>query len=621
MLSVFRRIVFTSLLLSALCWSGTARAEFWLKESFDFDRGTIVIQQDAPPLIQAAAEMFQALWTRAASAEFPIQTEPGPGINIWLGKGVLPEQIVDASELDDLGNQGYVIRTFTPHKRQAALGIGLHLVISGAHDQGTLNGVSDFFQRIASARWYEPGKTAVKTVVFDGVETVNIAFEPGFKYREVGYHARWTGNENWLTWRRALHLSDEYTHSTRLYPKEWAGGPDEPALPGDGSPFDLESLRATALEWIAAHAATPTADLPRGGRVTVWRDDQDRPVVAWTLNAIPAIRQHFGVAPLGQGVPTPQLGDALALANAVAAGLANDPGQVKTLLKLELAADCPLPPEGTVLAPNIVIQLSNAACDLSRPLLEQHTPENQRFVAALGAWGHVAGELFLADYVCSLHSPITPFPVDDNLTGNLFLYQRFGVSGIYAESWDIPELPVAPDEEAHAHVLAELYWNPDRLMDRLSQTHLESVYYQWGSAIGGLRAGLAEAAAANGGLRPYAPPAWLDADAAETAGQNLALLLDAPDVTDAVKKRARNYAALVMYCKLIAAPRLATRDDGSKFWQRPEGPFLTDVVNELRDLGYGIVTPQADAVGQVQRDCNGKTPPRSQAFVEGQPPN
>src|SRR5690606_15462256 len=109
-----------------------------------------------------------------------------------------------------------------------------------------------------------PGDTDMRTVVFSGVETVNDRFTPGFKYREVGYHARWTDHESWLTWRRALHLPDVYTHSTRMYPKEWEGGAAAPALSGDGAAFDRDALAAAAVEWIAANRETPAGGLPRG---------------------------------------------------------------------------------------------------------------------------------------------------------------------------------------------------------------------------------------------------------------------------------------------------------------------------------------------------------------------
>jgi len=613
--AVFLRALGIGLLLAA----GPARADFWLDKSYDFDIGAIVIQPEAPPLIRAAAELFAAHWLRAASAELPIGTEPAPGINIWLGAGVMPKQIVSPDELEDLGTQGYLIRTFTPSKRNASLGIGPHLVIAGRHDQGTLNGVSDFFEKAAGARWYAPGETAVRTFVFSGIETFNDTFIPGFKYREVGYHARHTGHEAWLPWRRALHLPSEYTHSTRLYPKEWEGGPAEPALKGDGAAFELEALAAEAIAWIDAHRDTPTPKLPRGARVVVWLDDADRPVVAWTLNAIPPVRAHFGVAPSGQGVPSERLADALALANAVAKAL-EAPDTAASLVKLELAADCPLPPEGGAVHGNVIIQLSNAACDFSQPLASEHTPENARFVEALGRWTRAARELFVADYVCSLHTPVTPFPNEQRMAENVFLYQRMGVSGVYAESWDLPELPVSPDEEMFSHFLAELYWNPDRLVEVQIEAQLNRSYFLSGPGIAAARGAYANAAAAAGGLHPYGPPAWLGTGAAMAATASLAAAAATPDLPAAVKSRIRNYSAVALYSGLVAAPHLAEREGGTRVWARPEGITLEQVVAELKEIGYGVVTPQADVLARISDDCGGQTPPREQPYSEAAPP-
>jgi len=605
--------------IATLFAAAPARAEIWLDASVDFDIGAIVIQPEAPPLIQAAAELFAAHWLRSASAELPIRTEPAPGINIWLGTGVLPEKIVSPDELEDLGTQGYLIRTFSPSKRNASLGIGPHLIIAGLSDQGTLNGVSDFFEKIAGARWYAPGETAIRTFVFAGIETFNDTFIPGFKYREVGYHARHTGHEAWLPWRRALHLPVEYTHSTRLYPKEWEGGPDQPAVRGNDAAFALDALASEAVAWISANREVPTAMLPRGARATLWLDDAHRPVVAWTLNAVPAVRAHLGVAPLGQGVPSGRLADALALANAVAASL-EVPDAAATLVKLELAADCPLPPEGLELNENVIVQLSNAACDFSQPLSAEHAPENARFVAALSAWTRIASEVFVADYVCSLHTPLTPFPNEMNVTENIFLYQRFGVSGIYAESWDIPELPVSPDEEMFSHYLAELYWNPDRLIESQIDAQLSRSYFLSSPAIASLRKALSVSAAQAGGLHPYGPPAWLSTEAALAAAESLKPAAASAELPAPAKARVRNYSALALYSGLVAAPRIVERQGGTRILSRPEGITLEQVLAELKEIGYGVVTPQADVLTRISDDCGGQTPPREQPYSEAAQP-
>jgi len=608
--------------LLALFAGASARAEIWLAEDYNLAR--VILPEDAPPLLRFAAEEFVALWQGTTRQSIEIVSRPETGPAIWLGKeAVLGTGLVREWEFDELGNEGYLYRTFAPHDREQRLSVGYHLVIAGNTDLATLHGVYGYFEDISNLRIHAPDARLQVGQRAEGITATDGRFAPRVQFREVGYHARWLGDDNWRTWRRTLHLPEEYVRSTRLYPREWEGGPGEPAVAGSGETRSAVELADAARAWIARHSAAPSDELPRGVRFTAWWNESDAPVTAWTINAIPPLRKHFGVAPLGQGVPDEHVAQALDVANRVAEQLAAEAEGAVPLVKLELSAACPMPPEDLALQPNMVIQLSNAACDFSQSLDAEHTPENRRFVEALRQWSLVAPELFVADYVCSFESPFTPFPVSpDDLQRNIYLYQRYNVSGLYAESWDIPELGESENERIHAALLAELYWNVDRLLQRRVADRMTHVYGEHAEVATRVELVLRRLLRDSGApMRVYVPAGWFGYEQV-TDFRNFYrdAVLTNDDLTGGDRVLFAPYSAQMIYGLVFCPPVLREDKSGEPVWVRPSYKSKQEAVRLWTDWGYNVDTPRAAPVQQVFAPYDGEFPARRQPFVEGQEP-
>jgi hypothetical protein len=153
---------------------------------------TIVVQPAASNSEKHAAEDLQAHFKACAGVELPIAGQPPAdgAPMIVLGCGPVAKSLGVDPGADQLGEQGYQVKTVAPH-----------LVIAGTPAVGTLYGVYDFLENQLGVRWYAPGVVKTPAVKDLPLPQLDAVVRPAFLWRHTSY-TRPGGDADFFTRQR-----------------------------------------------------------------------------------------------------------------------------------------------------------------------------------------------------------------------------------------------------------------------------------------------------------------------------------------------------------------------------------------------------------------------------------
>ena len=145
----------------------------------------IVLHPDTSPSEKHAAAELQAHFEACTGIKLPI-TEGFPAADvpmIVLGCGQVAQKLAVNPSQEQLGEQGFLLRTVEPH-----------IVIAGSRAAGTLYGVHRFLEEYLGVRWYAPGVTKTPKVENLTIPSTEKLVRPAFLYRHTSY--RWPGGDS-----------------------------------------------------------------------------------------------------------------------------------------------------------------------------------------------------------------------------------------------------------------------------------------------------------------------------------------------------------------------------------------------------------------------------------------
>ncbi len=146
----------------------------------------VVLPENAPEELQYAAEIFIRYWKICTNREIKA-TPLNEGVtNVWLGPDGITSDLLNPEDLEELGPEGYLIRTYFPSRRYRERGAREQLIISGKTPRGTLNGVFAFFRDHLGLRWLAPGKVHAPLLGYR-MRHIDETYRPHFSIRESGY--------------------------------------------------------------------------------------------------------------------------------------------------------------------------------------------------------------------------------------------------------------------------------------------------------------------------------------------------------------------------------------------------------------------------------------------------
>ncbi len=422
---------------------------------------------EVPPEKLALAELFAGLWHHATGHQIERGPAIKPGqINVALGLEGLNDDVVLATDMAELGPDGYFLSTYSPSPRYAPLGAMKQLVIAGNNPIATRMGVYGLFRRAFDSEWPAPGVADLRRAAYR-FEKIREFVKPGFAFREVGYPALGTPDEG--EFRMANGLSEVPLGPWRSRRAlDWVPAPLGNFLTPSGRENSAKQDLCPSAEGLAEKiAAAILSTKPTEGLESrhVWPISTAQPDLACTC----AVCSALSAAEESPIAPWVQLG------NRVAKILSEQDAARPHRVLLEVSGAQMTLPKTLQPNDNLIIVLSTAACDFAAPINDDASGENKRIADAIAAWGRTGATVWVVDHLSSLQADPTPFPNLPVLQENLRFYLQHNVSGVYFQT----RAPGTTNDDFSAlkyFLAARLLFDPDADMDALVERFLTAYY-------------------------------------------------------------------------------------------------------------------------------------------------
>lgn len=413
----------------------------------------IVLHQGASASEHTAAQELQGHLEQVTGLVLPIVTEPvAPGVpTITLGMGAWAQSLGVAPTPEQLGDQGYLLKT-----------VGPHLVIAGTPQAGTLYGVHRVLEEYVGVRWFAPGATRIphKSLVF--VPPIEQVVQPAFHWRTVYY--AWPGADTAFLARQADNNGGaaadadwgiEYSNDGQAHSYFWYLNPDEffdthPEYFAEiggvrvrdetqlclTNPEVLDIVADRMLQRMAANPQASQHNFSQMDRYNYCQCDQCR-----------AMNELFGTAGGTQFWFVSELAKRTAEVY---------PHKMVGTLAYMYTEE---PPVGLELHSNVAVWLCHMypSCD-SHPIAT--CPHNARYKERAEAWSALTQHLYIWHYIVDFSHYYNPFPNFGAMSEDMKFYRDIGVEGIFLQGmgqsggggeWSL----------LRPYYGARLLWNPD----------------------------------------------------------------------------------------------------------------------------------------------------------------
>lgn len=473
----------------------------------------IVMPEDASPALHSAGEAFHRLWTAAMRRPIGISHINAGHTNVWLGAELVADDLLSPQTIASLAKEEYLIRTYTPSDQAAARGVEKQLMIVGGSDEAVLHGVYAFFGQVLNVRWLAPGITDFGTPLA-ALRELNIRGRPEFSMREIAPISLWQAEA--LEFRRAYGLSEIMLDAPGACGYfdamgETAAGEASHQYPAYGAYEGARLVLNHILDMARAGDRPDNETLLERRRAALW-ELSDASV--WRLAAMDWLQPVL--APEGRALNEREGSPAaavIALANEVAAGLANAlPGENHWVHVL-LSPAMQTPPATLRPHPHVLVQLTTKACNFAVPLSDRQCPINSRFVAELAGWNAVGARVLVLDHLANMRAPGMPFPHFDTVQPNLHVYARYRVAGVYYAGLDAADAAEVDLSALRLYLSAVLLDNPDLIVEACIEDFLNRYYGTAADEVSQYLALSKQAVAAHGQpLLSDDDGAWLSAE-------------------------------------------------------------------------------------------------------------
>lgn len=612
------------------CAGSTAQVvkDIWADQG-DLCAFHVVVSADADADERAAAETFRTHWGSFTGVT-PRMSAINEGLfNVWIGRSAVGAGLLTQGDLDALGPEEFILRTYTPTRREAQLGAKKQLIIAAGTGRGALNGVYEFLQRYAGMRWFSSENTYVPRTAAS-LSPMNVQVSPLFPRRCSGYEA-FVQEEAARDFRCAHHMQPFPAAGIpgagalgRLLPPErlFAAHPEFYAersgvrnpfpplwpweLPSGNTAGDAvfclscPGLAEALIGEIAQRLEAQAPEAPDRALFPGYPDDQ-------TIDLSPAASDivcdcaSCRAVLAEEGAPSGLL---LQFANRVAAGLTQAfPGK-ELCVRLLLSGVNRRPPSMTRPGPRVLVEVSATECDARFSLADATSALNAAFVADVRKWTSLTGNMLVRDYACSMADPLYPYPNLAVLAGNLQLLDQLDVRSVTLAARAPGRNGPGAEDGLRTYLTALLLWDPDTSMELARDEFLRA---QYGAAGPKIRAvlDLAEKRArqSESVLHPLQGLAWLDG---ETVEQMNAILEEAATLklNEDQRLRLREAVTTAQYAAFACPPR-AEVSGAMLVLERPAAPPFDELHARLLELPRGDT-----AAAHLREVFAGAQPPR-----------
>jgi hypothetical protein len=373
----------------------------------------IVVAREADETELKAARVLRNALEGIAGGVLPIVTDEKPAVDreILIGRARRPEAVQLQSAVEDLGEDGFLLKT-----------VGPKLVIAGGRDKGTLYGVVAFLEDCLGCRKYSrddvpitPHRSRIEIPPLDRTET------PFFAYREIlmpdafdDDYADWHRIDNQKVRQRDWGLY-VHTFKTLVPPEKYFADHPEFFTEQNGLRVPDAQLCLTNPEVFGLVVAELRDRMRETPQAKYWSVSQNDTFSPCRCSACRAMDEKFG-GPSGT---------ILNFVNRIAREF---PDKIISTLAYQYSRQAPV---GIKPEKNVNIMLCTIECNRSRPLAAD--PGSASFVKDLRDWSRLTDNIILWDYVVQFRNYCDPFPNLRALKPNLEFFKANNIRMMFEQ--------------------------------------------------------------------------------------------------------------------------------------------------------------------------------------------
>lgn len=435
-------------------------------------RYCIVLAPESSPSEKQAAKELRTNVKLCTGGELPILEVPPAdgGPMIVIGGGAVARQLGVDIDAVALGEQGYVLRTVSPH-----------IVIAGTRAAGTLYGVYDFLEQCFGVRWFAPEAIRLPWAKDIPLPLLDATVQPAFFWRQTTYE-----------WPKAAPVDG--AHERRNSGK---GGADNPY----GIQYDCDGICHSYFNFISPgefFGTHPEYFSEIGG---VRREHE--PQLCLTnpevldivtermlkrMEEHPDCRQYnFSQMDWYNYCQCPRCteinrkygtmgGTQFWFVNQLAERTAKvHPDKLIGTLAYMYTEE---PPKDMTMHPNVAVWL----CHMF-PSCDSHSiamcPLNADYKRRATAWAKITAHMYVWHYVTNFAHTYNPFPNFRAMANDMRFYHQLGVEGVFLQGWSTGSF-----HYLRQYLGMKLLWNPDQDANAVISDFLGGYYGAAADPIG-----------------------------------------------------------------------------------------------------------------------------------------
>lgn len=419
-------------------------------------KAVIVLSQDAALSIRHGAEEIQRSVKQISGAELPIVSSVPPDSDKKVSI-VLQQDTHLAEEEFQLKSSGNT------------------LTISGGGKRGVLYGCYALLEDILGCKWYTSTISYTpkhKTIILPEIDRRD---KPAFEYREPYYTECFDGD--WAVRNRVngngQHLDDVrgsrviygkfvHTYADLVPPKTYFDSHPEYYSLINGKRVPNQQLCLTNPEILDIAVKQVREWIKENPQATIYSVSQNDTYGNCQCDKCIAVNKE-------EGAPS---GLTLRFANAVAQAIEKDyPNVLIDTLGYQWTEDPPLHERPRK---NVRIRLAPIGACFSHPI--DKCDANKKVYANLKAWAGITDQLYIWHYSTNFAHYLQPVPDLDEIAGDIPLFKKMGVVGVFYEGDYAPGGGGGEMSELKGFIMSKLLWNPSRPVKPIIDDYLKGVY-------------------------------------------------------------------------------------------------------------------------------------------------
>ncbi len=452
---------------------------FAAQAEFDVKSSVIVIGADANKTDTYAANRLKYYLDKITGTNIPVVPDSSAVAQNEISVGNTNRTQADLSTLDD---GGYIITSTTDK-----------VVISGAGNKGTINGVYAFLEKYCGCHWYETQVTVIpENADLSVPANINIKYEPFFEYTETDTASSRDAEfslANGLNGGVYRTLTEEqgsavsylgtFCHTLSTFycksEKYFDTHPEYYALhDGKRVPNQLCLTNSAVIDIVTKEVldVLKTSHNPNASIQIVSLTQHDNQDYCQCKNCA-AIDNENGS----------QSGTMITFVNTIAQRVKAAGSYENVVFDTFAYQYTRKAPTKVVPRSDVVVRLCSIECCFGHTLDNPDCKENAAFMKDLSDWGKICNRIYIWDYVNNYYETVCLFPNFNVLQRNVQIFYENNVKGVYEEGNYYISESDGEFGELRTYLLSKLMQNPYLDYSSEMNGYLEAVYGPGGKYI------------------------------------------------------------------------------------------------------------------------------------------